>query len=52
MISQGCRKRGGWGGSILAEQLTLSQPGGQIMPTAVLQAPPPPDFQNATALIT
>ena len=26
----------------LAEQLTLSQPGGQIMPTAELRAPPPP----------
>jgi hypothetical protein len=35
--------RGGiWGlqpPQCLAEQLTLSQPGGQIMPTAVLQAP-------------
>ena len=39
---QGCRKRGGWGGA-LAEQLTLSQPGRQIMPTTVLRAPPP-DF--------
>jgi hypothetical protein len=29
----------------LAEQLTLSQPGGQIMPTTVLQAPPT-DFQT------
>ena len=29
----------------LAKQLTLSQPGGQIMPTTVLQAPPP-DFQT------
>ena len=28
----------------LAEQLTLSQPGGQIMPTTVLRASPP-DFQ-------
>ena len=28
----------------LAKQLTLSQPGGQIMPTTVLQAPP--DFQT------
>ena len=33
--TQGCRSRGG-----LAEQLTLSQPGGQIMPTTVLRAPP------------
>ena len=35
---------GGAGGAIapqfLAEQLTLSQPGGQIMPTTVLRAPP------------
>ena len=34
---------GGWGGfstlQFLAKQLTLSQPGGQIMPTTVLQAP-------------
>ena len=29
----------------LAEQLTLSQPGGQIMPTTVLQANPPPIFK-------
>ena len=48
MTLQGCRKRGGCGGfnpQFLAEQLTLSQPGGgeQIMPTTVLQAPPP-DF--------
>ena len=28
----------------LAKQLTLSQPGGQIMPTTVIQAPP--DFQT------
>ena len=31
----------GWGG---ANQLTLSQPGGQIMPTTVIQAPL--DFQT------
>jgi hypothetical protein len=40
--------RGGAGGlwppQFLAKQLTLSQPGGQIMPTTVLQAPP--DFQT------
>ena len=40
--------RGGlWGlqpSQCLAEQLTLSQPGGQIMPTTVLQAPP--NFQT------
>ena len=40
---------GGWGGGalapqFLAKQLTLSQPGGQIMPTTVIQAPP--DFQT------
>ena len=29
---------------VLAEQLTLSQPGGQIMPTTVIQAPL--DFQT------
>ena len=31
--SQGCRKQGA--GGALAEQLTLSQPGRQIMPTTV-----------------
>ena len=40
---QGCRKRGAGGGlppsQFSAEQLTLSQPGGQIIPTTVLQAP-------------
>ena len=40
---QARRKRGGAGG-VLAKQLTLSQPGGQIMPTTVVQAPP--DFQT------
>ena len=39
---------GGLGGlqppQFLAKQVTLSQPGGQIMPTPVLQAPP--DFQT------
>ena len=34
----------------LAEQLTLSQPGGQIMLTTVLQAPPPKFSDLATAL--
>ena len=29
----------------LAKQLTLSQPGGQIMPTTVLRAPPPRIFR-------
>jgi hypothetical protein len=33
-----------WPPQFLAKQLTLSQPGGQIMPTTVLQAPP--DFQT------
>ena len=38
---------GGWGAlapQFLAKQLTLSQPGGQIMPTTEIQAPP--DFQT------
>ena len=39
---------GGAGGAIapqfLAKQLTLTQPGGQIMSTTILQAPLPPDF--------
>ena len=38
----------------LAKQLTLSQPGVQIMPTTALQlqAPPPPGFSDlATALV-
>ena len=43
-LEQGRRKRGGWG-AFLAKQLTLSQPGGQIIPTTVLQAPPP-NFQT------
>ena len=41
-MMQGRRKGGLWGlqpPQCLAEQLTLSQPGGQIMPTTVLQAP-------------
>ena len=45
--NQGCRKRGAGGAlapQFLAEQLTLSQPGGQIMPTTVLWALP--DFQT------
>ena len=42
--TQGRRKRGGWGGGalapqFLAKQLTLSQPGGQIIPTTILPAP-------------
>ena len=45
----GPSQAGGWGGfrpppQFLAKQLTLSQPGGQIMPTTVIQAPP--DFQT------
>ena len=43
---QGRRKVGAWGSlalQCLAKQLTLSQPGGQIMPTTVLKAPL--DFQ-------
>ena len=44
-----CRKRGAGGGALapqfLAKQLTLSQPGVQIMPTTVLQAPPPQIFR-------
>ena len=31
---------------ILADQLNLSQPGGHIMPTTLLRAPPPPDFET------
>ena len=38
------RRKWGAGGALapqfLAKQLTLSQPGGQIMPTTVIQAPP------------
>ena len=37
------------GGQIFAEPLTLSQSGGQIMPTTVLQAPPP-HFQTLRRL--
>ena len=44
----GLSQAGSWGGfspsQFWAEQLTLSQPGGQIMPTMVLRAPP--DFQT------
>ena len=48
-MQQGRRKRGwGAGGALvpqfLAKQLTLSQAGGQIIPTTVLRAPP--DFQT------
>jgi hypothetical protein len=43
----GRRAVGSGGAGALAKQLTLSQPGGQIMPTIVLRAPPsPPDFQT------
>ena len=37
----GLSQAGGWGFPFLAKQLTLSQLGGQIMPTTVIQAPPP-----------
>ena len=46
-FTQGLRKRGGGGAlapQILAKELTLSQPGGHIIPTTVLQVPP--DFQT------
>ena len=47
-LLQGCRKRRAEGASappqFLAKQLTLSQPGGQIIPTTVLRAPP--EFQT------
>ena len=39
---QGCRNRGGWSPpppQFLADQLTLSQPGGQVMPPTLLSAP-------------
>ena len=47
---QGRRKRGGWGGfsslpPVFGQTVNLSQPGGQIIPTSVLPAPPP-DFQT------
>ena len=48
LFGEGCWNRGGrWGtrpSHFLAGQLTLSQPGGQIISTIVLQAPP--DFQT------
>ena len=34
--------RGGASPQIFADQLTLSQPGGQVMPATLLLAPPPP----------
>ena len=44
-LLQGCRQRGGaLAPQFLAKQLTLSQPGGQNMPTSVLLAPT--DFQT------
>ena len=43
-MMQARRKRGAGGAlappQFLAKQLTLSQPGGQIIPTTVLRAPP------------
>ena len=48
IIHAGLSEAGGLRGALapqfLVEQLTLSQPGGQIMPTTVLRAPP--DFQT------
>ena len=48
-IIRQARRKWGAGGALapqfLTKQLTLSQPGGQIMPTTVIQAPPP-DFQT------
>ena len=46
---QACRKRGGreaLAPHFFAKQLTLSQPRRQILPTTVLPAPPPPNFQT------
>ena len=43
-IKQGRRMRRALAPQFLAKQLTLSQPGGQIMPTTVLRAPP--DFET------
>ena len=55
MSLQGRRKGGTLGASappqFLAEQLTLSQPGGQTMPTTVIQAPPPGFSDLAMALL-
>ena len=51
---QACRRWGAGGPQapqFLADQLTLSQPGGQIMPTTVIQAPPHGFSDLATALI-
>ena len=42
--NQGCYDWGPWHFQILAHQLTLPQPGGQIMPTPLL--PVPPEFQT------
>ena len=45
MSYTGLSQAGGWGPPLFwAKQLNLSQPGGQIMPTTVLRAPP--DFQT------
>ena len=48
-MNTGPSQAGGLGAlapQFLAKQLTISQPGGQIIPTTVLPAPPPPDFQT------
>ena len=47
----GCRNRGGGQGTmhpplILADQVTLSNSGGQIMTTTLLLVPPPSEFQT------
>ena len=50
-VASGRAGGGGFSSSqFLAEQLTLSQPGGQIMPTKVLGTPPPGFSDLATAL--
>ena len=54
--STGLSEPGGDGGGggmalpIIADQLTLSQPGGQIMPTTLLLAPPPRIFRPSYGL--
>ena len=45
LLVQACRRRGCHGTHILTDQLTLSQPGGQIMPTTLLLQNPQ-DFQT------
>ena len=53
-LYHGCTQRGVWGGRAepfpprnLADQLTLSKPGGKIIPLTLSNAsPPPPDSKN------